>query len=1189
MILEFFRFELRQQLRSPLLWLFAAVYGLLAFALTSSEAVQMGGAIGNVDRNAPVVIVNLFGNFSVVGLFAIMVFVAGALLRDFEQGTADLFFATPMRKRDYLIGRLAAALVGCLALYVLVALGMMLGPFMLWVDPERVAAFSLRPYLWGFAVFVLPNLIVTGALLTLLALSSRKLLVVYLGAMGFFLLNAIAGVLMEDMENDWLATLLDPFGLVAFDRSIRYWSADEYNRALPAIEGFLLVNRLLWSAAGLAVIALAFALFKPLRAGTGKPRWWQRRRTASAEAATPPLVLPKVSPRFDAGARRAQFLHALRMDLLGVFRSVPFLVMLAFSLLNFLGSVSVMQSMFGTKTYPTTALMLEALQGTYSYMLIFVVLYYAGELVFRERSVRLAEVIDAMPVPNWLPLTSKFVCLVAVVACFQAVGAVAAMGYQLVKGYTALEPALYLQGLLVNSTPFVLMGGLALAMQVLTNNRFAGYGVIILVLVVKAGMRYLHLEHNLYNYGHAPAVPYSDLNGYGHFLEPRLWFTGYWGLFLLALLLLSAAFWVRGVAPGWRGRMAVARERLRGRPSLVLAGTIACWAAVGGFIFWNTNVLNRYLPSDVAMDEQAEYETRYRRYKGLPQPRIVAVDNRVDLYPERLAVTIAGRYRIVNQHAAPIRELHVRYSPQARIERMEFGGAKLVSDDRRIGYRIYRFDRPMQAGEQRNFDFRQSFVQRGFGNEPDNTSIVENGTFFNSNDLPHFGYNERGQLEDRNERRKRGLGELPRMAKLEDQAARANHYISTDSDWIAFRTSVCTAPDQIALAPGYLQREYRRDGRRCFDYAMDRPMMPFYAYLSARWEVRRAEHQGVPIEIYYDARHAFNVDRMIDASRKSLDYFQANFTPYQHRQVRILEFPGYERFAQSFANTIPFSESIGFIADLRDPDQIDYVFYVTAHEIAHQWWAHQVIGAATQGSTVLSESLSQYSALMVMEKEYGRAKMRRFLKYELDEYLSGRGGERVEELPLARVEDQPYVHYRKGSLVFYRLREELGEAAVNRALQRFLRDKAYQAPPYTNSAELLGYLRAEAKPEQQRLIGDLFEKISFYDNRVVEATSKRRADGKYEVTMRLHAAKRYADGKGKESPAPMDDWIEIGVFARGPSGEEADEKPLWLERRRVLETEPTLTVVVDEAPYEVGFDPYNKLIDRVPEDNRKKL
>jgi aminopeptidase N len=305
--------------------------------------------------------------------------------------------------------------------------------------------------------------------------------------------------------------------------------------------------------------------------------------------------------------------------------------------------------------------------------------------------------------------------------------------------------------------------------------------------------------------------------------------------------------------------------------------------------------------------------------------------------------------------------------------------------------------------------------------------------------------------------------------------------------------------------------------------------------------------------------------------------------------VRIIEFPRYERFAQSFANTIPFSESIGFIADLREPDAVDYVYYVTAHEVAHQWWGHQVIGANLQGSTMLSESLAQYSALMVMEKKYGRSKMRQFLKYELDRYLSDRGGELVEELPLYRVENQPYIHYRKGSLVFYRLREEIGEEALNRALKRFLEDKAFQQPPYTTSKELLAYIRAEAPADKQLLITDLFEKIAFYDNRVVEATAVKRSDGRYEVTMQLKAAKIYSDGIGKETPAPIDDDIEVAVFARAAGAEEADEKVLFLERRRFTTAEPTITVTVDAEPYEAGFDPYNKLIDRVPVDNRKTI
>jgi aminopeptidase N len=328
---------------------------------------------------------------------------------------------------------------------------------------------------------------------------------------------------------------------------------------------------------------------------------------------------------------------------------------------------------------------------------------------------------------------------------------------------------------------------------------------------------------------------------------------------------------------------------------------------------------------------------------------------------------------------------------------------------------------------------------------------------------------------------------------------------------------------------------------------------------------------------------------MITATQKSLDYYTTQFTPYQYKQVRILEFPNYNSFAQSFANTIPFSESIGFIADLRDKEDIDYVFYVTAHEMAHQWWGHQIAAANVQGSTMLIESLAQYSALMVMEKEYGPHQMRRFLRYELDRYLSSRGSEAIEELPLFRVENQQYIHYRKGSLIFYRLRDEIGEAALNRALKRYLQDKGFQEAPFTTSAELLSYIRAEAPADKQALITDMFEKIVFYDNRVLDATAKKRPDGQWDVTMKLHLAKMEADGKGKETPRAYDEPVEIGVFARAKGAKEADEKVLLLEKRVLSGANPVVTVTVKEQPFDVGVDPYNKMIDRVSRDNRKEV
>lgn len=1189
MTLAFLRFELREQLRSPLLWLLAGLFALLAFGAASSDAIQIGGSIGNVHRNAPSVVASLMTAFTLLGLLVVTLFVSNALLRDFELGTAELVFSSPVKRRDYLLGRLGAALLASLLMYVIIAAGLFIAQFMPWIDAARLGPVTLQPYAWSFAVMVLPNVLFTTALLALLAVTTRNILWVYIGVIVFFVLYGVSRALLADIDNLRLSALLDPLGMRAMSHAMRYWSAEERNTGLPAFTGYLLENRVLWLAVTGALFATTFALFRTERSGTARKRGRKVSSVATTDGKRSSVVAPKVTPAFTAATGWKQLLRQVSFDAAGVFRSAPFLVLLILGMANFIPGALFRQTMYGTPSWPVTSQMLQALQGSYSFLLIIIVLFYAGELVWRERGARIAGISDAMPVPNWVPLLGKFLTLVIVIAAFQAVGGLTAIAIQLAKGHTQIEPLLYLKTLSLDSMVYLLMGGMALVLQVLSNNKFLGYALLVLLLIGQSVLGMLDYTQNLYNFGSWPIAPYSDMNGYGHFLAGQLAFQGYWLLFLLVLLLLCAALWVRGVDSGWRQRLRLARQRLHGKLGGAVAVSLAAFVACGAWLYWSTNIANEFVSPDQMLDRQARYEREYRQYKDLPQPRIIAVDNTVDLHPETQSVRIEGHYRVRNTHQAAIADIHVAMADDRTLAAIDLGGATLGKHDQELGYRIYTLNTPLQPGEERDIRFTVDIHPTGITAEQAQSRIVDNGSFFNSRVLPSFGYDTGMEISDRNERRKRDLGEPARMPKLEDEAARANTYISNDADWLDFRTTICTAPDQVALAPGYLQKEYERDGRRCFDYAMDRPMLNFYAYLSARWAVRKASYNDIPIEIYYDPKHPWNVDRMIEAVQKSLAYYEANFSPYQHRQVRIIEFPGYQSFAQSFANTIPYSESIDFIADLRDKEDIDYVFYVTAHEIAHQWWAHQVIGANVQGATVLSESLSQYSALMVMEKEYGRTQMRQFLKTELDRYLSSRGNEDVEELPLYRVENQQYIHYRKGSVVFYRLREEMGEEALNRALGRFIQAKAFQQPPYTTSAELLDFIRAEATPGQQALITDLFEKISFYDNRVVEANARKREDGRFDVTLQLHADKRYADGRGKETAGTLDDWIEVGVFAAGPSGKEADEKVLYLQRHHITEGSPTITVTVDQAPNEAGFDPYNKLIDRVSADNRKRV
>ena len=1187
-----FGFELRQQFSNPVFWVVATIFALLAFGAASSDAVQVGGAIGNVHRNAPYVIVQLLGSFVLLSMLLVVIFIAGSALRDFDNRTAELFFTTPVKKRDYLFGRFGGGLVASGAIMFAVAIGILVGTFMPWIDPERIGPTSATPYLWSLVVIVLPNLLFIGALLFCLAVATRSMLMTYVGVIAFLVFNIVTGVLTNDLDTRWMGALIDPFGGAAVDLATRYWSVSERNSLVPPLSGLLLANRAIWIGVGGVLLWAAYRLFRTDREG-----WTLRRRKSAAAGGTSSKassgagLLPKVELQTGLGAQWRQFLHQARFDTKGVLRGVPLLVMVLFGLLILIVNLIFGMDMYGTQRYATTSTMVDLIAASNSLFLLIIVVFYAGELVFRERSMRIAEVTDTFPNADWIPLAAKLVALIVVVLCFHAVGILVTVVAQLIRGGVAIEPGLYLSRMLIDCSGFVLIGVLALFLQVVSNNKFIGYALMLVYLVARATMGFLHLDDLLYRPFGTPPLPYSDMNGFGHFLVGWCWLRLYWGAFAALLFVAAMLLWVRGNRSSWRERLVEARRRFTVRPIIASLAALVIFAGSGAWIFHNTHQLNEYVPGDVSLDRQADYEKNYRQYKDIAQPRISAMKVDVDLYPEALRAEIRGHYRLVNRHDAPIQDLHVVTAGGLRDKTLElvFREHSTVLHDDAQGYAIYRLVQPLAPGEEMDFDFRLELAQHGFPNGRAQTAIVENGTFFNNGVFPHFGYEEGAQIQDRNERRKRDLGDVPRMAAIDDEAARANTYISNDADWIDFETTISTSADQIALAPGYLQREWNENGRRYFHYVMDVPMLEFAAWLSARWEVTRDEWHGMPIEVYHDPKHDWNVARMIEAAKKSFDYYNAHFTPYQHKQLRILEFPAYAGFAQSFANTVPYSESIGFVADLRDAEKIDYVFYVTAHEIAHQWWAHQVIGANVQGSTMLSESLSQYSALMVMEKEYGANRMRKFLKYELDRYLASRAGELHEELPLALVENQQYIHYNKGSLVFYALRDAIGEDTLNAVLKRFLQDKGYQQPPYTTTREFLTYLREGTDPKFHPLIEDLFEKIVFFDNRADDVSAVKREDGKYAVTLKLHSEKFQADGKGKETAMPLRDAVDVGIFARPDGGKEDQEAVLYLAKHALTDTETTLEIVVDAEPYDAGIDPYNKLIDRDSEDNRKRV
>ena len=368
----------------------------------------------------------------------------------------------------------------------------------------------------------------------------------------------------------------------------------------------------------------------------------------------------------------------------------------------------------------------------------------------------------------------------------------------------------------------------------------------------------------------------------------------------------------------------------------------------------------------------------------------------------------------------------------------------------------------------------------------------------------------------------------------------------------------------------------------------------FYNISSARYDVHREVWNGksgekVNIEIFHHPEHKYNLDRFVNGVKKSMDYFTENYGPYQYEQMRILEFPRYASFAQSFPNTVPYAESFGWVGDFSDPEDLDYAFTVTAHEVAHQWWGHQITPSATRGSNQISESMAEYSSLMVMKKEYGIDAMQEFLKRELDNYLRSRANESKFEKTLMDNDNQAYVWYRKGGLILYALQDLIGEDSLNSGFKAYMEAARFRPEaPFTTTTEWYSYMDSVTPDSLKYYLDDSFNKITLYSNKTSKATYKKLSENKFEVTLTVESSKSYFDGNGKLlEEGTQANLLEIGVFDNDVKNDKGMtvKSPLILKKIWVKPGESTFTFTTDKLPIKAGIDPYNKMIDRIPDDN----
>ena len=1089
---EIFKFELKYRFKRPETYLFFVF--LLAFSVFGMDFIFQGVELGLVKLNAPIVIGKTMG--AITGIFMILssMIMGMPMIRDDQYHITSLIYTTPIRKFDLLLGRFLGSFLILLLIFCAIPLGMMAGEFLPWHFEAEMNSFSIAPYATLFPTIMLPTLFFGAALFFVTGTLSRSLLVVYTQGIIIFVIF----FLTKSITNDYLQAVMDPFSLTTITQLSKDWTVVEKNTLLLSFSGVLLVNKMFWISIGILVMCFGYFRFNfSILQKSRKPS--KSKISFAPKDKILDINLPNVIPQYGLRSQVIQFFTMSKFYCKSLLKETSFWAIVICGIIIIIVNSISLGTVYGVDSYPTTYFIVEELQELSLYFFIIILLFYSGELYWMERGAGLNLMCDATPISSLVRLSSKVVGLIGVYIVLMFSLILSGIVFQIMKGYYHFDIPVYLTGFFIEILPFLVIYTFAsFFIQSLVNSKFLGILITLIFFIVMIALQAMGYDHVLFSFGGGGLKGYSEMNGYGHFMAPYLLTKTYWVLFGMLLLIIASILSVRGVNLNLKDRLTKSGTNFTRKTKIFAIIILTLFILLGSYVFYQTHVLNEVWTQEEEQSYRANYEKSLKQFEYKSQPKIVEANLNIELYPDERSYYLEGEFTLKNDEDSPITEIHIQKLIESDIllDSVYFSESFTADDQyQEFEYIIYQLVNPLASGDSLKMFFKQVLKPKGLNTSGSSGSVLHNGTFIRNNEFPTLGYNKKYELRDEDEREQNGLEPRLNKAEIDDdhelQVARSG----SDSHGVKTKITIGTNSNQTAITSGNFVKKWERGERNYCEYHANEPMINFYAILSGRYELlkdqwhpkKQVDENAVDLEIYYHPRHTYNLDRMIAGMKASLDYYSTNFSPYQYRQLRIVEFPRYEEFAQSFPNTIPFSESIGFMLDIDDSLDVDMTFFVTAHEIAHQWWGMQVETANVKGRNFVLETLSQYSALMVFKSQFSQTKVDQFLTLQKELYEKGRNKSKVEEVPLYLVENEEYIYYNKGAIAMYKLQELVGEDKVNLALRSFINDwnskdghVKRKTKRYATSEDLISYIVGNTAEEKRNEVVKLFKEISSF-------------------------------------------------------------------------------------------------------------
>ncbi|MGD2145876.1 MAG: M1 family metallopeptidase [Anaerolineae bacterium] len=210
------------------------------------------------------------------------------------------------------------------------------------------------------------------------------------------------------------------------------------------------------------------------------------------------------------------------------------------------------------------------------------------------------------------------------------------------------------------------------------------------------------------------------------------------------------------------------------------------------------------------------------------------------------------------------------------------------------------------------------------------------------------------------------------------------------------------------------------------------PMRDFALILGENYERAAREVDGVVVNSYFYPWHAGGGGKALEVAVDAVEAFSESFGPYPYTELDVVETPNY-------LGGMEYS-SLVVVEDGLYPG-VAGVEWLTAHEVAHQWWTI-VVGNDQIDEPWLDEGLTQYSTMLHYEKAYGKQRGDAIVQsvfVQTYESLKRRGRKMPAGLPANAYPPDLYwdIVYDVGALYFHELRERVGDDAFFDILQTY--------------------------------------------------------------------------------------------------------------------------------------------------------